>query len=56
MGGRILVTPRSLTAEPHPEVIATTHIGGFTAESVDRATAIAAANLLDPLALAGAHG
>jgi D-3-phosphoglycerate dehydrogenase len=30
-------------------VIATSHIGGFTAESVDRATRIAADNLLSVL-------
>lgn len=48
--------PRDLALAGHPKVIATSHIGGFTAESVDRATAIAAANLLDHLALAGAHG
>ncbi|MBC7830800.1 MAG: oxidoreductase, partial [Hyphomicrobium sp.] len=30
----------------HPRVVATSHIGGFTTESVDRATAIAAANLI----------
>ena len=33
----------------HPRVIATSHIGGFTAESVDRATQIAADNLLAAL-------
>jgi D-3-phosphoglycerate dehydrogenase / 2-oxoglutarate reductase len=33
----------------HPRVIATAHIGGFTAESVDRATEIAVDNLLDAL-------
>jgi len=32
-----------------PRVIATSHIGGYTEESVDRATAIAVANLLDAL-------
>jgi len=30
----------------HPRVIATPHIGGFTAESVDRATAVAVDNLI----------
>lgn len=33
----------------HPRVVATSHIGGFTSESIDRATAIAAANLLHHL-------
>ncbi len=43
--------PASLRLAGHPRVIATSHIGGFTAESVDRATRIAADNLL--LALGG---
>jgi D-3-phosphoglycerate dehydrogenase len=30
-------------------VIATSHVGGFTEESVDRATEVAVANLLDSL-------
>jgi phosphoglycerate dehydrogenase-like enzyme len=30
----------------HPRVLATPHIGGFTAESIDRATAVAVDNLL----------
>lgn len=38
--------PTSLTLAAHPRVIATSHIGGFTAESVERATRIAADNLL----------
>ena len=41
--------PVSLALAGHPRVIATSHIGGFTAESVDRATRIATANLLESL-------
>jgi D-3-phosphoglycerate dehydrogenase len=41
--------PTSLTLAAHPRVIATSHIGGFTEESVDRATRIAARNLVDTL-------
>jgi D-3-phosphoglycerate dehydrogenase / 2-oxoglutarate reductase len=41
--------PTSLTLAAHPRVIATSHIGGFTAESVERATRIAADNLLTAL-------
>lgn len=41
--------PTSLTLASHPRVIATSHIGGFTAESVDRATRIAALNLVSAL-------
>lgn len=41
--------PASLTLAAHHRVIATSHIGGFTAESVDRATQIAADNLLAAL-------
>ncbi|WP_113197050.1 phosphoglycerate dehydrogenase [Rhizobium sp. UBA1881] len=41
--------PVSLTLATHGRVIATSHIGGFTAESVDRATRIAADNLLSVL-------
>jgi D-3-phosphoglycerate dehydrogenase len=41
--------PRSLALAGHPKVIATSHVGGFTEESVDRATAVAVANLLDSL-------
>ncbi len=41
--------PLSLTLAAHRRVIATSHIGGFTAESVDRATRIAANNLLAAL-------
>lgn len=41
--------PTSLALAAHPGVIATSHIGGFTAESVDRATRIAALNLLSAL-------
>jgi D-3-phosphoglycerate dehydrogenase len=38
------------------DVIATSHIGGYTAESVDRATATAVANLLDSLGITAAPG
>lgn len=41
--------PRSLTLARHPRVIATSHIGGFTEESIDRATEIAVSNLLESL-------
>jgi D-3-phosphoglycerate dehydrogenase len=41
--------PTSLSLAAHGRVIATSHIGGFTAESVDRATRIAADNLLAAL-------
>lgn len=41
--------PASLALFARPDVIATTHIGGFTDESVDRATEIAVANLLESL-------
>ena len=37
----------------HQNVIATPHIGGFTEESIDRATEVAVDNLLDSLAAAG---
>lgn len=48
--------PRALSLAGHPRVIATSHIGGFTDESVDRATDIAVTNLLESLAEAGADG
>jgi D-3-phosphoglycerate dehydrogenase / 2-oxoglutarate reductase len=38
--------PKERAIADHPRVIATSHIGGFTEESVDRATSIAAANIL----------
>lgn len=41
--------PLSLRLASHHRVIATSHIGGFTAESVERATRIAADNLLAAL-------
>lgn len=41
--------PESLRLAGHARVVATSHIGGFTAESVDRATRIAADNLLSAL-------
>ncbi len=44
--------PRNLTLAGNPRVIATAHIGGFTEESVDRATTIAIANLVDALSSA----
>ena len=45
--------PDSLAA--HPRVVATSHIGGFTEESVSKATRLAVANLLDALASAPAQ-
>jgi D-3-phosphoglycerate dehydrogenase / 2-oxoglutarate reductase len=42
--------PRELTLAGDRHVIATSHIGGFTRESVERATRVAVANLLDSLA------
>lgn len=42
--------PVSLRLAGHERVIATSHIGGFTTESVERATRIAADNLLSALA------
>lgn len=44
--------PRSLALAGHRNVIATSHIGGFTEESVDRATQIAVDNLLQALSKA----
>ncbi|WP_130835870.1 phosphoglycerate dehydrogenase [[Erwinia] mediterraneensis] len=41
--------PQSLALAGHPRVIATSHIGGFTRESVDRATEIAVMNILKVL-------
>jgi len=41
--------PSSLTLAAHPNVIATSHIGAFTEESIDRATVIAVQNLLDTI-------
>ena len=38
--------PRDRTLACHDRVIVTSHIGGFTAESVDRATEIAVANIV----------
>jgi len=51
------VTVDAFSAEPppdwtlvkHPKVIATPHIGGFTEESIERATEVAVANLLEEL-------
>ena len=41
--------PKSLQLAGHHGVIATSHIGAFTQESVDRATEMAVANLIDAL-------
>jgi D-3-phosphoglycerate dehydrogenase len=41
--------PSDLRLAGDPRVIATSHIGGFTEESVNRATTMAVANLLDSL-------
>lgn len=41
--------PRSLALAGHPHVIATSHVGAFTEESVDRATVMAVQNLLAAL-------
>jgi D-3-phosphoglycerate dehydrogenase len=41
--------PRELTLVSDPRVIATAHIGGYTEESVDRATTAAVDNLLEAL-------
>ncbi|MBP0580719.1 oxidoreductase [Labrys sp. LIt4] len=41
--------PANLALAGHARVIATSHIGGFTQESVDRATEVAIANLMDAL-------
>jgi D-3-phosphoglycerate dehydrogenase / 2-oxoglutarate reductase len=41
--------PRSLSLARHPRVIATSHIGGFTEESIARATEIAVRNLIESL-------
>ena len=41
--------PTDLRLAGDPRVIATSHIGGFTEESVNRATTLAVANLLDSL-------
>lgn len=42
--------PRDLRLAGHDRVIAASHIGGFTEESVERATVAAVANLLEALA------
>lgn len=45
--------PSDLTLAAHRNVIATSHIGAFTEESVDRATEIAVKNLLDSIGSLG---
>lgn len=48
--------PKDLTLARHPRVIATSHIGGFTDESVERATSVAIDHLLAALLpMAKAH-
>ena len=42
--------PKELSLAGHDRVIAVSHIGGFTTESVERATTAAVANLLEALA------
>jgi phosphoglycerate dehydrogenase-like enzyme len=44
--------PRDLALFRHDRVIAVSHIGGYTRESVERATTAAVANLLEALASA----
>jgi len=44
--------PRDRTLACHPRVVATSHLGGFTTESVDRATRFACRNLLEHLPMA----
>jgi D-3-phosphoglycerate dehydrogenase len=44
--------PRDLALFQHDRVIAVSHIGGYTRESVERATTAAVANLLNALASA----
>lgn len=44
--------PETLALAGHPKVIATSHIGGYTVQSVERATEIAVTNLLDALGAA----
>ncbi|MDP2790455.1 MAG: phosphoglycerate dehydrogenase [Rectinemataceae bacterium] len=46
--------PKDFDIPSHPRVIATPHIGGFTDESIDRATGVAVDNLLSSLAECGA--
>jgi len=41
--------PRTSPLTKHPHVIATSHIGGFTEESIERATRLAVANLVESL-------
>jgi D-3-phosphoglycerate dehydrogenase len=45
--------PRASALVQHSRVIATSHIGGFTEESIDRATRIAVANLAESLSTLG---
>ncbi|WP_455382089.1 phosphoglycerate dehydrogenase [Salinispira pacifica] len=44
--------PPDFTFVKHPKVIATPHTGGFTEESIERATEVSVANLLEELAKA----
>lgn len=44
--------PKTLALAGHPKVIATSHIGGYTVQSVERASEIAVTNLLDALGAA----
>jgi phosphoglycerate dehydrogenase-like enzyme len=46
--------PQDFGIPAHPRVIATPHIGGFTDDSIDRATGVAVDNLLSSLAECGA--
>jgi phosphoglycerate dehydrogenase-like enzyme len=41
--------PKDWRLAKHPNVVATTHIGGFTKESVDRAVSMAVNNLINEL-------
>jgi D-3-phosphoglycerate dehydrogenase / 2-oxoglutarate reductase len=47
--------PKHLTLAGHPRVIATSHIGGYTEESIDRAVEAAVTNLLGALKQTAVH-